>query len=54
MDVIEKQQIRPILLDTIAYAPMLEKPNLTNTRSRPGEKLLSCWSRGRPATHDVQ
>ena len=41
------------LRNKAALYPVLEKANLTSSRSRPGDIYLPCWSRGRPAALDM-
>ena len=49
-------RLRDVLFNSAAKAalsPVLEKANLTSSRSCPGDIYLPCWSRGRPAALDM-
>ena len=49
-------RLRDVVFNSAAKAalsPVLEKANLTSSRSRPGDTYLPCWYRGRPAALDM-
>ena len=49
-------RLRDVVFNSAAktsLSPILEKTNLTFSRSHPGDIYLPCWSRGRPAALDM-